>query len=463
MLNTPDQFVRHVYEDDVISLSDIINTLLCNKKIIIFTTLFFFFCACLYLLTTKPVYTIKAEIYFEDKNTKLMYSIRGLEKLERKFLLDTTADVLKIKSADFISQVFSDVPNTGVDSIVDRLQVTHKQSGVVMTITSASHHSGVNELNKIMNYFVEDKKIDFKKSVKSLMNIYKLQADSIEHYTAVKNEVARLTQSLQYQIVAPTLVGSTPKSRLIIFSSLVLGLMVGIIAALIREATRKTFLDPKELERKTGLDVLEVNSEASDDVSKRHCISRRESLRMLRTNVLHKLSLGKNNRVMICYPSPSDKTDDVIADVASVFALSGIKTLLINGDLEKHKTYAPLNIESLKGVGDCLVKSDHSSPVKVNEFLNVIPGDGCSDNYRELLVSKDFIEYLKESSIDYDVILIDAPPVLSGADAAIIGNACSLTLMLVNSRSTTSEEVMLARTSLKKAGVTIDSCILNFD
>ena len=104
---------------------------------------------------------------------------------------------------------------------------------------------------------------------------------------------------------------------------------------------------------------------------------------------------------------------------------------------------------------DALVQHD------VFPNLDILTSGPIPPNPSELLGSHKMAEVIAWARDHYDYVLIDLPPILAVADAAVIGNMVDGVLMVVASGSMTPNEAMDAKKRLQQAGVSILGVILN--
>ncbi|HEC0228348.1 TPA: tyrosine-protein kinase, partial [Escherichia coli] len=79
----------------------------------------------------------------------------------------------------------------------------------------------------------------------------------------------------------------------------------------------------------------------------------------------------------------------------------------------------------------------------------------------ELLMHPRFETLLKKVSNEYDLVIIDTPPILAVTDAAIIGRYAGTTLLVARFEINTPKELMVSVKRFEQSGITIKGCILN--
>jgi len=242
-----------------------------------------------------------------------------------------------------------------------------------------------------------------------------------------------------------------PKKAMIVLLSLVLGLFLGIAVAFVRRAMNKGVEDPDAIEKNIGIPVyanvpLSVKQALLDkDVAAgkaKHAVlcehdskdQAIEGLRSLRTNLHFALLEAKNNIVMITGPAPGVGKSFVSTNFAHVVAQANQKVLLIDADLRKGHINKEYDMTRGPGLSELIIgEIDKATAVRSSGFENVdvlTTGD-LPPNPSELLMHENFEKYLGEFSKDYDLVLIDTPPLLAVTDAAVVGRLCGTTFVLL--------------------------------
>lgn len=72
-----------------------------------------------------------------------------------------------------------------------------------------------------------------------------------------------------------------------------------------------------------------------------------------------------------------------------------------------------------------------------------------------------FEALLKWASQEYDLVIIDTPPILAVTDAAIIGRYVGTTLLVARYEANTAKEILISKRRFEQSGVEIKGCILN--
>ena len=146
-------------------------------------------------------------------------------------------------------------------------------------------------------------------------------------------------------------------------------------------------------------------------------------------------------------------------------ATLGTRVLLIDADMRRGKLGRNFGVTSKQaGLAQVLVgEADLQAAIHTDSKtgLDFIGTGSRPPNPAELLESNSFLDLLSVLSEQYDLIIVDAPPILAVTDAAIIGQKTDITIMLVRHLVTTKPQLQSALKGLELAGITPAGAIIN--
>ncbi|MDA7746711.1 polysaccharide biosynthesis tyrosine autokinase [Psychromonas sp.] len=189
-----------------------------------------------------------------------------------------------------------------------------------------------------------------------------------------------------------------------------------------------------------------------------------EALRGLRTSLHFAMMEAKNNVVMISGPSPSIGKSFISANFAAVIAKTGQKVLLVDADMRKGYLQKKFGLQWVNGLSDMLAGQLAIKDIIKDsgiENLDVITRGKIPPNPSELLMHTRFAEFVEWASKQYDLVLIDTPPVLAVTDPSIVGALAGTSLMVGRFDQTTVKEVEVALSRFEMSGIEIKGFILN--
>lgn len=151
-------------------------------------------------------------------------------------------------------------------------------------------------------------------------------------------------------------------------------------------------------------------------------------------------------------------------NIATVFALSEKKTVIIGLDLRKPKIFEDFNLKNDVGVVNYLIKQKTLDEI-INHthipFLDVIVAGPIPPNPAELVMSDGMKELIEELKNKYDYIILDTPPVGLVSDALELAEYCDVTLYIVRQNFTKKEMITLLNNRVKRGELNNTSIILN--
>ncbi|EGQ8115612.1 polysaccharide biosynthesis tyrosine autokinase [Vibrio parahaemolyticus] len=275
-----------------------------------------------------------------------------------------------------------------------------------------------------------------------------------------------------------------PKKALIVVLATLLGGMAGVAFVLIRAAFHRGVETPDQIEQ-MGIPVyasvpksiqqLEFASKLKRNKSKGNnelvllaeanpADLSIEALRSLRTSLHFAMMEAKNNVLMISGPAPSIGKTFVSTNFAAVAAKTGQKVLLIDADMRKGYLQQCFGLRWDNGLSEYLSgKVAPSNIIKSTSIdnLNVVTRGQVPPNPSELLMHPRFKSFIDDMSAEYDLVIIDTPPVLAVTDPSIVGALAGTALMVARFDQTTLKEIEVARGRFEQSGVEVKGVILN--
>lgn len=189
-----------------------------------------------------------------------------------------------------------------------------------------------------------------------------------------------------------------------------------------------------------------------------------EALRGLRTSLHFAMMDAPNNILMVSGPSPNVGKSFISANFSVVFAQSGKRVLVVDADLRRGSMHDQFNMDKNSGLSEVLsrqvVLKDAVRETEV-EGLYFLSRGAAPPNPSELLMSSDFERFIEAVKADYDLVIIDTPPILAVTDAAIVGRHAGTSMMVVRFEMNPAKEVALTKSRFKQNGVEIKGAVFN--
>ena len=151
-------------------------------------------------------------------------------------------------------------------------------------------------------------------------------------------------------------------------------------------------------------------------------------------------------------------------NIATVFALSEKRTVIIGLDLRKPKLFDEFNLSNEVGVVNYLIKQKSVDEI-INHtqipYLDVILSGPIPPNPSEMMLSENMGELISELKKKYDYIILDTPPVGLVSDALELAQYCDVTLYIVRQNFTKKDMITLLNNRVKRGELDNASIILN--
>ena len=280
-----------------------------------------------------------------------------------------------------------------------------------------------------------------------------------------------------------------PKKALIVVIATLLGGFLAVAAVLVRAALNRGVENPDDIEA-IGMPVyasipLSDEQRKLDGVKSRNSSLLRkrksqhpqallaqrnptdiavESLRSLRTSLHFAMLESSNNIMMISGPSPNVGKSFVSGNLAAVVAQAGQKVLLIDMDLRKGYMHKMFELGPENGVSDVLAKrlpvQEAIKQTRVGELF-FMPRGVVPPNPSELLMSKGLTELLDEVKDQFDLIIVDTPPIMAVTDAAIVGRQCGVTMIVARFGLNPVKELEATKHRFEQNGIQVKGVVLN--
>ncbi|EEZ6807051.1 polysaccharide biosynthesis tyrosine autokinase [Escherichia coli] len=276
-----------------------------------------------------------------------------------------------------------------------------------------------------------------------------------------------------------------PKKILIVLIGIVFGGIVSIGLVLLRVFLRKGIESPEQLEEVgcnvyASIPVAEAYTKITEQSKK---WSRKENkinqgflavdnpadlaieaIRGLRTSLHFAMMESRNNVLMISGASPNAGKTFVSSNLSAVIAQTGKKVIFIDTDMRKGRTHKLFNVSNDNGLSDIL-----SGKISIEKSIKKISSAGfdyisrgmAPPNPAELLMHKRFAELINWASENYDIVVLDTPPILAVTDPAVIGHYAGTTLLVARFELNTVKEIEVSIKRFENTGIQVKGCILN--
>ncbi|WP_278473919.1 CpsD/CapB family tyrosine-protein kinase [Turicibacter sanguinis] len=163
-----------------------------------------------------------------------------------------------------------------------------------------------------------------------------------------------------------------------------------------------------------------------------------EAYRTLRTNIQFSNVDGNLQTICVTSSGPAEGKSTTVSNLAETFAQAGNRVVIIDCDLRKPRVHKVFNLTNKVGMTNLLagqVKFEEVAQITGSQ-LTVITSGPIPPNPSELLGSKKMKQVLDDLKGEFDIVLIDAPPVGIVTDAAILSTIVDGVVLVVASGRT---------------------------
>ncbi|MGF1540773.1 MAG: GumC family protein [Pleurocapsa sp.] len=313
---------------------------------------------------------------------------------------------------------------------------------------------------------LEKKEKELLRQVETASKTYKTLLDSLNQVTIAQNQ-----QSGNAQIVEQASIpnrGSSGKTALLALG-VVLGIFLANLSVIILEMQDRTLQDISEIKHKFPYKVLGITPLESPLYQGR-VITREEPdsfssevYRMIQAN-LKFLTAEKAPKVILITSSvPEEGKSTVTANLAAAIAQLGRRVLLVDGDLRRYSQHRLWGVDNTIGLKDVL-NGDRSLAQAISRpmpKLDLLPGGQIDSNPLALIDSPKMTELIANCRKEYDLILVDAPPLPVTADVLTLSKQIDGIVFVTRPGIVEHESAELAQEALETTGQKVLGMVIN--
>ena len=252
--------------------------------------------------------------------------------------------------------------------------------------------------------------------------------------------------------------------------ALVLGLVLGVGAAVLRETLDTSVKSAPALAELTGAAVL--STVPVDSRAKRAPLIvagsagsvRAEALRQLRTNLQFVNVDAPARAIAVTSAVPGEGKTTTACNLAIVFAEAGKRVVIVDADLRRPRVAEYLNVEGAVGLTNVLAGQatvDDALQQWGTSGVFVLPAGSIPPNPSELLGSRNMEALLASLRQGFDVVIVDTPPLLPVTDGAVAATIVDGTVLVFRCGKTTTAQARSAADALAAVDARVLGCVLN--
>lgn len=280
----------------------------------------------------------------------------------------------------------------------------------------------------------------------------------------------------------PSTVAVFPNKAMFLGGALLVSLVIGIVGALVFDSLDQTLAAPEQATRDLKIEVLgalpEVKQQAAEALAKPGMLLTQASamrsfshyegaIRTVR-NMIALADIDADKRsILFTSALESEGKSTTLAQLARAYAAQGQRVLVIDGDLRRPSMHKRLNLgyEPTLGLGGALQGlhqwRDAVLPVPSTPNLSVLPaGDVPTKNPADLVTSG-IAKLIRQATREYDLVLVDAPPLFGCAETLQMSVAVDSVVLVTRARHTSSKLVISAIANLQRFRGNLLGVVLN--
>jgi len=256
-------------------------------------------------------------------------------------------------------------------------------------------------------------------------------------YTALQQrfDQARLAAEAtvpDVRILDPAVVPQRPVKNTaprLLLMGLLAGLGMGVLGAILLDRADPRVRYPEQVSRDLGVPIIG----AVPHLRAKEPVEVVEALRGVRLSLVHEYGPGPV-LVTLTSPGPGDGKSFVSANLALTFADAGHRTLLVDGDVRRGMLHRRFQANRQPGLVDFLLEEAGRDEIVQRTEYPRLAFIGCGTRTRrapEVLGSSAMTQLIAELRDQYDVILVDSPPLTAGVDPFILGTVTGALLLVL--------------------------------
>jgi capsular exopolysaccharide synthesis family protein len=232
-----------------------------------------------------------------------------------------------------------------------------------------------------------------------------------------------------------------PKTNINYVLAFLVGIMIPLLVIFVITLLDNSINSTEDIEKFTKIPIIGVvgkkNTVNNLSVYEKPKAPLAESFRAIRSSLqfMYKKQKVEGAKILMLTSSVSGEGKTFCSiNLATVFALSEKKTIIVGLDLRKPRIFGDFKIDNLTGVVNYLIGQKTVEEVTQSThipYLDIITSGPIPPNPSELLLGDSMEELIESLKLKYDYIILDTPPVGLVADALELSKFCDATLYIV--------------------------------
>lgn len=263
---------------------------------------------------------------------------------------------------------------------------------------------------------------------------------------------------------------TSPRKMLVMVAALILGSGLGAALILLLESMDSGFRTSSQLEDVTDTKVLGLLGELPPQVNVAQYVLDKpsaaftEAVRAIRTTLQFVTPDAHPKVILLTSSVPQEGKSMLATSLAQICANAGIKTLLVDADLRRPNVATQLALQPKAGLAELLIGQAKPKDVIIKlakTGLFVLPTVVNTQFAQELLGSRKMRDLMQDWRKEFELIIVDTPPVMAVADAITLSGLADTVLFMVRWGTTPRQLVLNTLKYLKTCNVPLAGCVLS--
>ena len=329
--------------------------------------------------------------------------------------------------------------------------------GAELKLTSARSND-MKVARESREYFRQKQELDRLKKFRDVLSLRTLQ-EKIDVIIPKSNMVTLVGQA------EPNPRPVRPNRTLNIALGIIIGLVVGVGLAFFIEYLDTSVKTIDDLERSLQAPVLGVIPQNVGYLMEEGAESpHAEAYRVLRTNLLFSRKDDKLNTIAVVSAGAGEGKSTTVYNLATVFAQSGQRVLMVDSDLRRPTLHKLLNVTNSLGLTNYLLKQNTLEEVIQTTGLgnlDLLASGKLPSSSLGILSSAQMKNLISELKQRYDFVFFDSPPIMGVSDASILASEVDMTLQVIQYRRYPQPMNIRAKQLIEKVGGNLMGIVLN--
>lgn len=189
-----------------------------------------------------------------------------------------------------------------------------------------------------------------------------------------------------------------------------------------------------------------------------------EAFRTLRTNIQFSSLDNELKSIVVTSSGPGEGKSTVMSNLAITMAESGKRVILVDCDFRKPSIHKKMGVTNAIGLTNILVQNvakEDCMAQSIVKNLFILTSGPIPPNPAELLGTKKMRDFIEELKSEFDMVLIDAPPVLAVTDAQILSTIADGVIFVASYGEAQKNALVDAKELIDKVGGKVIGIVFN--